>query len=193
MSADALTPENILGHFRWVDGDADIWNMLRDADSLSSIATELARLCALDSPELILGIEARGFVFAPLIALKLGVGFSPIRKGDAMFPGEITTVESAPDYRGKTQKLSARTDHLVPGGRVALVDDWIETGSQAAAARQMVEESGSELVNVTTIVDQTNQAVRESLPTIHSIVSGNDLPRPFSTGAALEVGEATGE
>ncbi|MDN6327882.1 hypothetical protein ACTXKE_17900 [Brachybacterium alimentarium] len=96
--------------------------------------------------------------------------------GDAMFPGKTATVESAPDYRGKTQKLSARMDHLGPGVRVALVDDWVETGSQAVAARRLIEESGAELVNVTVIVDEANQAARESLPVIRSIVSGDDLP-----------------
>ncbi|HJB11567.1 MAG TPA: hypothetical protein H9786_13765 [Candidatus Brachybacterium merdavium] len=176
MTADALAADNVLCHFRWVDGDADTWNMLRDADSLSSIVAELARLCVGDVPDLIVGIEARGFVFAPMVALTLGVGFSPIRKGDAMFPGETATVESAPDYRGKTQKLSARTDHLGPGVRVALVDDWVETGSQAVAARRLIEESGAELVHVTVIVDEANQAARESLPVIRSIVSGDDLP-----------------
>ena len=61
---------------------------------------------------MIVGIEARGFVVAPLVALTLGVGFSPIRKGAAMFPGPTVAAESAPDYRGRTQKLAARTDHL---------------------------------------------------------------------------------
>src|SRR5699024_6669879 len=117
MTADALAADNVLGHFRWIDGDADCWRMLRAGNSLDSIVAELARLCFADAPDLIVGIEARGFVFAPMVALTLGVGFSPIRKGDAMFPGETATVESAPDYRGKTQKLSARTDHLGPGVR----------------------------------------------------------------------------
>lgn len=69
-------------------------------------------------------------MFAPLVALTLGIGFSPIRKGDAMFPGDTAMVESAPDYRSKTQKLSLRIDHLGPGVRVALVDDWIEQGAR---------------------------------------------------------------
>ena len=177
MTVGTLAADNVLCHFHWVDGDADTWNMLRDADSLSSIVAKLARLCAADAPDLIVGIEARGFVFAPMVALTLGVGFSPIRKGDAMFPGETATVESAPDYRGKTEKLSARTDHLGPGVRVALVDDLgAETGSQAVAARRLIEESRAELVNVTVIVDEANQAARGSLPVIRSIRSCDNLP-----------------
>lgn len=172
----ATAAENVLAHFRWIDGDADTWNMLYHANSLRSIVTELGRICAADAPDVIVGIEARGFVLAPMVALRLGIGFSPIRKNDAMFPGETSTIESAPDYRGNTQKLSARTDHLGPGVRVALVDDWVETGSQARAARQLIESSGAELVNITVIVDETSKATSGSLPVIRSIVSGDDLP-----------------
>ncbi len=176
MTADVSARSHVLTHFRWVDGDADTWNMLRDEASLSAIVADLARLSAQDRPDVVVGIEARGFVFAPLVALTLGIGFSPIRKGDAMFPGDTAMVESAPDYRGKTQKLSVRIDHLGPGVRVALVDDWIETGSQAAAAKRLIEETGAELVNVTVIVDEASEAARASLPAIRSIVSGDDLP-----------------
>lgn len=176
MVADSPAADSVLSHFRWIDGDADTWTMLRDPGSLATIVAELAGLCATDAPDVIVGIEARGFVVAPLVALTLGVGFSPIRKGDAMFPGPTANTESAPDYRGRTQKLAARTDHLGPGVRVALVDDWVETGSQAIAARQLIEETGADLVNVTVIVDEASPDARASLPAIKSIVSGNDLP-----------------
>lgn len=177
MIADRSTAaSDVLTHFRWVDGDADTWNMLREAHSLESIVSELAHLASIDGPDVIMGIEARGFVLAPMVALTLGLGFSPIRKGDAMFPGDTATVESAPDYRGRIQKLSARTDHLGPGVRVSLVDDWIETGSQAMSARQLIEATGARLVNVAVIVDEADDAARSSLPDIRSIVSGNELP-----------------
>lgn len=176
MVADSPAADSVLSHFRWVDGDADTWEMLRDPDALATIVGELAMLCTADAPDVIVGIEARGFVVAPLVALTLGVGFSPIRKGAAMFPGPTVATESAPDYRGRTQKLAARTDHLGPGVRVALVDDWVETGSQAIAARQLIEQSGADLVNVTVIVDEASAEARMSLPVIRSIVSGDDLP-----------------
>lgn len=176
MVADSPAADSVLSHFRWVDGDADTWEMLRDPDALATIVGELAMLCAADEPDVIVGIEARGFVVAPPVALTLGVGFSPIRKGAAMFPGPTVATESAPDYRGRTQKLAARTDHLGPGVRVALVDDWGETGSQAIAARQLIENTGADLVNVTVIVDEASAEARMSLPVIRSIVSGDDLP-----------------
>lgn len=150
--------------------------MLRDPDALAAIVAELATLTGTDAPDVIVGIEARGFVLAPLVAVRLGVGFSPIRKGDAMFPGPTASTESEPDYRGRTQRLAARTDHLGPGVRVALVDDWVETGSQAIAARRLIEETGADLVNVTVIVDEASPGARASLPVIRSIVGGDDLP-----------------
>lgn len=154
----SLAASEVLAHFRWVESDADTWNMLREPASLAAIVAELSRRSAMESSDLIVGIEARGFVVAPLVALTLGVGFSPIRKGDAMFPGVTATVASAPDYRGRTQELTARTDHLGPGVRVSLVDDWIETGSQAGAAQQLIEETGAELVNVVVIVGDAGEA-----------------------------------
>lgn len=172
LSAAAVA---VLAHFRWVDGDADTWNMLREPASLGSIVAELSRLSAKESPNLIMGIEARGFVLAPMVALTLGVGFSAVRKGDALFPGTTTTLSSAPDYRGRTQKLSVRTDHLGPGVRVSLVDDWVETGSQAAAASELIEATGAELVNVSVIVDEASDSARRGLPVIRSILGGDAL------------------
>lgn len=177
MPADlSAAARDVLAHFRWVDGDADTWNMLRDAHALGSIVSELSRLSAVERPDLLVGIEARGFVLAPLVALTVGVGFSPIRKGDALFPGATAAVETAPDYRGTTHLLSARTDHMGPGVRVSLVDDWIETGSQALAARELIERTGAELVNLTVVVDEAGESARRALPVIRSLVSGADLP-----------------
>lgn len=176
MLADSPAADSVLAHFQWIEGDADTWTMLRDPDSLATIVAELATLCATDAPDVIVGIEARGFVVAPLVAFTLGVGFSPLRKGDAILPGPTVSTESEPDYRGTTHRIAARTDHLGPGVRVALVDDWVETGSQAMAARRLIEETGAQLVNVTVIVDEASPEARASLPAIRSILSGNDLP-----------------
>ncbi|MEJ6543695.1 hypothetical protein PQI65_10900 [Brachybacterium paraconglomeratum] len=60
--------------------------------------------------------------------------------------------------------------------RVALVDDWVETASQAIAARQLIKQTGAGLVNVTVIVDEASAEARMSLPVVRSIVSGDDLP-----------------
>ncbi|MGP9694300.1 phosphoribosyltransferase family protein [Brachybacterium sp. AOP25-B2-12] len=144
--------------------------------SLPAIAAELTRLAARCAPDLVMGIEARGLVLAPMVALGLGVGFSPLRSGDAMFPGPTSRGASEPDYRSRRRELALRTDHLVPGARVVIVDDWIETGSQVSLARDLIGTAGAELVGVVVIVDETSPATRAALPPISSIVRGEDLP-----------------
>lgn len=168
--------DHVLKHFRWIDGDADTWSMLRDSDALLAISEELAQTLRAEKIDVVVGIEARGFVLAPLVAQQLGVGFSPIRKGGALFPGETISQATSPDYRGRKHTLSLRSDHFGCGERVALVDDWVETGSQASTAARLVAEAGSTLVAVAVVIDEVSPEARASLPTIHALVSGDDLP-----------------
>jgi adenine phosphoribosyltransferase len=76
-------------------------------------------------------IESRGFLLGGAVAIELGVGFAAIRKDGALFPGDKVLMRTKPDYRGKTRQLSVLRSQFAAGDRVLLVDDWIETGSQA--------------------------------------------------------------
>lgn len=165
-----------LERFVWVDGHADTWSMFRDAASLAAIVDGLADLIREDEPDVIIGIESRGFVLAPAVALRLGVGFAPVRKLGALFPGDLLSRQTTADYRGKTSTLMLRADHLDPGQRAALVDDWIETGSQARAVAELVGLRNATLAVVAVVVDEASDDARRSLPIIRSIVSGEQLP-----------------
>lgn len=176
MDPRSTARAHVLEHFRWIDGDADTWSMLRDADGLRIISDGLVELLRPERIDVIVGIEARGFVLAPLVARQLGVGFSPIRKGGALFPGETIDLQTGPDYRRAQQRLALRTDHFDEGQRVALVDDWIETGSQAAAAAQLISSAGARLVAIAVLIDEASAEARASLPKIHALVAGDDLP-----------------
>jgi len=176
MSAGADVRAHVLEHFRWIDGHADTWSMLRDADALRAISDGLADLLRSEHVDVIVGIEGRGFVLAPMVAQQLGVGFSPVRKNGALFPGETISLHTPVDYRGKQQALALRVDHFREGERVALVDDWIETGSQAATAAHLVSKAGARLVTIAVIIDETSADVKASLPPIHALVLGEDLP-----------------
>ncbi|PPF65030.1 phosphoribosyltransferase [Clavibacter michiganensis] len=173
----------VLKHFRWINGDADTWAMLAEPHSLRAIIAGLTELARPAQPDLILGIEARGFVLGPAVAAALGVGFVPVRKEGGMFPGDVIRRVTAPDYRGNTVELSTRRDLIQPGQRVVLIDDWIETGSQSLASAQLVSGCGAELCAVVTIVDETSDDARAQLPPIHALVTGKELPRALPLGA----------
>ncbi|MCA5923518.1 phosphoribosyltransferase family protein [Curtobacterium oceanosedimentum] len=161
----------VLEHFRWIDGHADTWAVLRRPDSLRAVVDGLAHLLTDDRPDVVVAVEARGFVLGPAVALALGVGFVPVRKDGAVFPGPVVTATTEPDYRGNRRTLALRQDLIGPGERVVLVDDWIETGSQARAAAGLVERCGGTLV----AVDEAAEAARSVLPPVRSLVRAQEL------------------
>jgi adenine phosphoribosyltransferase len=167
--------ELVLEHFRWIDGAADTWSMFRSADALAGIVAGLAALIEDARPDVVIGIESRGFVLAPAVALTLGVGFAPVRKDGALFPGPLVERTTDGDYRGNRRTLSARRDLFAPGQRVVLVDDWVETGSQALAAVQLVTDAGADLVGVAVVVDEASPTARAALPMLWSLVRSSEL------------------
>lgn len=179
MSGDEsilLARQRALQHFRWIDGHADTWTMLRDADSLKAIVHGLASLFRDEQVDVIAGIESRGFALAPAVAVALGVGFTPIRKDGVLFPGNVVRAQTDLDYRGNRRTLAARRDHFGSGQRVVLVDDWIETGSQAMTAADLISQCGATLVTIAVIIDEADKAVRQKLPPIRSLLVADDLP-----------------
>ncbi len=162
-------------HFRWVDGAADTWASLREPEALAIIVAALASLVEDDRPDVVVGIEARGFVLGPAVALALGVGFVPVRKDGVLFAGPLRSRTTAPDYRGRQRVLSTRPDLFRAGDRAVLVDDWVETGSQAAATAALVAECGARVVSVAVVVDEASPAARAALPPIRSLVRAADL------------------
>lgn len=165
----------VLQHFRWIDDAADTWTMLRSADALAGIVAGLAALVEDARPDVVVGIESRGFVLAPPVALTLGVGFAPVRKDGALFPGPLVERTTDRDYRGNRRTLSARRDLFAAGQRVVLVDDWIETGSQALAVADLVADAGADLVGVAVVVDEAGPGARAALPMLRSLVRSSEL------------------
>ncbi|KQM16466.1 hypothetical protein ASF83_11645 [Plantibacter sp. Leaf171] len=166
---------HMLEHFRWIEGEADVWSMLRDPKALGAIVNALAALAGRDRPDAIVGIESRGFVLAPAVAVRLGIGFVAVRKDGALFPGSLISKQTEADYRGRRQTLSVRRDHLESGARLVLVDDWVETGSQALTVTQLAKAGGAKVVSLSTIVDEADDAARHRLPPIRSLVTRADL------------------
>jgi len=94
-------------------------------------------------PDIIVGLDARGFLFGPTLALKLGAGFVPVRK-QGKLPGPTETASFQKEYGQDFFQM--QSDAISPGQKVIIVDDIIATGGSAAAAGALVEKLGGHLL-----------------------------------------------
>jgi adenine phosphoribosyltransferase len=160
--------DDIAARFRWVDGHADLYRVLADGDLLARIADALA--APFEGVTTIAAVEARGFMLAGAVAVRLGAGVAAIRKAGALLPGAKLEQTAGVDYRGNEHRLVLQQDVLEEGARVLLVDDWVETGSQARAARALIRSAGGRWAGVATIVDDTTEPVRAALAPFHALL-----------------------
>ncbi|TAQ87381.1 hypothetical protein B7494_g4296 [Chlorociboria aeruginascens] len=101
-------------------------------------------------PDVIVGLDARGFLFGPSLALRLGAGFAPVRKRGKL-PGP--TEEAAFEKEYGQDFFQIQRDAVKPGQRVLVVDDIIATGGSACAAGELVEKLGGTLVGYLFILE----------------------------------------
>jgi adenine phosphoribosyltransferase len=113
-----------------------------------------------DEVDVVLGIEARGFIFGPPVALAKGAGFVPVRK-PAKLPREVVTVTYDLEYG--TETLAMHADAFAAGAKVLVVDDVLATGGTIAAAAELVARLGGELVGVGLLAELTYLGGREKL------------------------------
>ena len=127
----------------------DITPLIADPGGL---ATAVDRMVAISPREVdaVVGLEARGFIFGPAVALALGAGFVPARKPDKL-PRAVESVTYALEYG--TATLAMHADAFRPGARVLIVDDVLATGGTAAAAAELVARLGGELVGITLLAE----------------------------------------
>jgi adenine phosphoribosyltransferase len=167
--------EAVLSTFRWVDGHADIWRLFRDAEVFSVVVEALGSVVRQASATKVAGIESRGFILGGAVAAMTGLGFVPIRKEAGLFPGGKLTVRAKPDYHGQEHLFRLQRDAVVGSDRVVLVDDWAEIGSQAVAARHLVEAGGAAWAGLVLVVDQLSPETRAALEPVHNIVTAHEL------------------
>lgn len=168
--------EEFLRRFQWVDGHADVLGLFADGLFLRRTAEALAAPFDAAGVTKVAGVEARGFILGTAVALELGLGFAPIRKHGAIHPGPKTRVRTSPDWRGRETDLVLQRGALEADDLVLLVDDWIETGSHALAARQLIEECGARWAGLSVVVDQSEPAIRQRLEPVAAVVSFEALP-----------------
>ena len=174
----AAAKDLVLAHFRWVGGHADVWSVFRDAEALAAVVTALAEPLRGERVDAVCGVESRGFLLGAAVAVELGAGFLPVRKGTGLFPGEKTFGQTAPDYRGLRHTLRLQRAAVAEGDRVLLVDDWIQTGMQATTVKGLVEQCGASWIGCSVLVDQlSTEVLRKELGPIHAVLDAAQLPQ----------------
>jgi len=168
--------KDLLAHFRWIDGHADVLGLLTEDGFLGRVADALAEPFLGARVTKVAGIEARGFIFGACTALCLDAGFLPVRKQGSVHPGPKAAHTTGLDWRGREVVLHVQRRAVGSGDRVLLVDDWAETGSQALAARALVEDCGAEWIGLSLLVDQLPEDVRRQLEPVASVVRYEQLP-----------------
>ena len=168
--------EELLSRFRWIGGHADVLGLLADSDFLARSVAALAEPFENQGVTKVAGIEARGFIFGTGAALHLDAGFLPVRKQGSIHPGPKATHTAGLDWRGRQVRFEVQRHAVGSGDRVLLVDDWAETGSQALAARALVENCGAEWIGLSVLVDQLAEESRRQLEPVASVVRHEQLP-----------------
>jgi adenine phosphoribosyltransferase len=168
--------DEFLARFRWIEGHADIAGLFADAEFLRNAAAALAAPLRSARVTKVAAVEARGFVLGAGVALELGAGFVAIRKSGSIHPGPKAERVTGPDWRGREHLFRVQRASLGKDDVVLLVDDWAEVGSQATAARALIEECGASYAGLSLLVDQLPDDVRRTLEPVHAVVRADELP-----------------
>ncbi len=130
----------------------DITPVLQDPAAFSEVVRSMAERVKSMDPDVVVGIESRGFILGAPIALEMGVGFVPVRKVGKL-PAETVQAEYSLEYG--TNVVEIHRDAIEPGMRAAIVDDLLATGGTARAAVQLVEELGGEVAGLSFLIELT--------------------------------------
>jgi adenine phosphoribosyltransferase len=127
----------------------DITPLLADGAAFSAVVRDIAERRR-GSIDLVVGIEARGFIFGAAVAHELGIGFVPVRKAGKL-PGRTHSVSYDLEYGSAS--IEIHEDSFVGGERVLLVDDVLATGGTAAAAWELLESANAQVVGFEALVE----------------------------------------
>jgi adenine phosphoribosyltransferase len=148
----------------------DIMPLIADPDYFAEAIRQLAEWVRPREPDLILGAEARGFIFGAALAYAVGAGFIAARK-----PGKLPreTVEATYELEYGTDSLQVHRDAIAPGSRVVVLDDVLATGGTAKAKVELVESLGGLVVGVVFVIELTFLHGRDRLEgyDVHSLLS----------------------
>ncbi len=146
----------------------DISTLLQHAEAWSATIERLADAIEPFRPERLIGIESRGFLVAAPLALRLGVGFTMIRKKGKL-PGD--TVAHTYDLEYGSDTIEIQADALAEGQKVVVMDDLLATGGTAAAAVELLRRLGADVVASAFIIELNFLNGRSKLDVpIHSLI-----------------------
>jgi len=128
----------------------DITTLLKDAAGFRAVIDGLKTHYEDAGVDLVIGIEARGFIFAPALAYALGAGFIPVRKPKKL-PGERLSVTYDLEYGSDT--LEVHKDAIGDGHRILIVDDLLATGGTACATARLVEKAGGKVAGLGFVIE----------------------------------------
>ena len=128
----------------------DITTLTKDPEGFREAVDRIVERYRDASVDVVVGIEARGFIFGGAVAYLLGAGFVPARKPGKL-PAETVRAEYTLEYG--TDAVEMHKDAITQGQRVLVVDDLLATGGTAAATVKLVRELGGEVVAVAFLID----------------------------------------
>ncbi len=138
----------------------DITTLLKDKLGFAQLIDALSERYLTQKVDLVLGMEARGFIFGPAVAYRLNAGFVPVRK-----PGKLPAATAKYDYALEygNNTLEIHTDAIKKGQRVVIVDDLLATGGTAEATTKLAASCGAEIVGLGFVVELDFLHGREKL------------------------------
>jgi len=128
----------------------DITTLLKDKLGFATLIDALSEHYLAKDIDLVLGMEARGFIFGPAVAYRLNAGFVPVRK-----PGKLPAATAKYDYALEygTNTLEIHRDAIQEGQRVIIVDDLLATGGTAEATAKLAETLGAEIAGLGFVIE----------------------------------------
>ena len=144
----------------------DLSPLFREPEAFTAVLSDIAERWT-GKVDVVAGVEARGFIVGAPLALQMGLGFVPIRKAGKL-PGDTHARSYDLEYGQAT--IEVTTDAFAAGHRVLLVDDVLATGGTAAAACELIECAGAEVVALEMLLELSFLHGRDKLPgrTVHA-------------------------
>jgi adenine phosphoribosyltransferase len=138
----------------------DISTLLAHPDAWQVALGRLARIVSAYQPDVLAGVESRGFLVAAPLAAKLGLGFCMVRKPGKL-PGDVVSHDYQLEYG--TDTIQIQRDAVAPGQRVVVLDDLLATGGTMGASLALFDKVGAKVVGAACIIELTFLGGREKI------------------------------